>query len=433
MPPSRHMLAGRYRLDALIEAADEYGEAWLGTDVILARPVTVRIVTDEAAFRVKAHLTGAVTHAGIVRIYDFDAGPPPFLVTEFVDGTPLAQVLRNEPMAAARVLDIVAQLASALASAHSAGVTHGALDAWKVLIGRTGPVKLTDFGGTGSEASDLYALGLLARQCLDHAGHVPASVSGVADWLTGTDPSRRPRDAAAVAARARLLLTELTPRVPGGGPAPARPRRKRLALAARRFRWRVRVQRGHVVAPLAAVVAIVGAFMLGRGLDPHAPQPRSTRTVATVLVNAAAMRGARVAVVSAELRRLGLSVDVQWRATTQLSSGLVLSVWPTGRVPAGSGVIVTGAARPPVPTPVDHDTTIEPTQGSPSSPVSRPSHAPARPRGHPRVPGAASPSASSPPEPPSSPSASPSPPASPTASPSPTQNVSINLLNGAVK
>src|SRR5579875_1632197 len=113
MPPSRHMLAGRYRLDTLIEAADEYGEAWLGTDVILARPVTVRIVTDEAAFRVKAHLTGAVTHAGIVRIYDFDAGPPPFLVTEFVDGAPLAQVLLNEPMAAARVLDIVAQLASA--------------------------------------------------------------------------------------------------------------------------------------------------------------------------------------------------------------------------------------------------------------------------------------------------------------------------------
>lgn len=137
MRPEARIFADRYRLESVTQA-DEYGEAWLGTDLALARQVTIKFAADADGLRVKAHMTGSITHAGIVRVYDFDLGPPPFLVTEFVDGSRLARVLADGPMTATWVADFVTQSARALSAAHAAGITHGGLDAWDVLVDRAG-------------------------------------------------------------------------------------------------------------------------------------------------------------------------------------------------------------------------------------------------------------------------------------------------------
>ena len=63
-------------------------------------------------------------------------------------------------------------------------------------------------------------------------------------------------------------------------------------------------------------------------------------------IDAARLRGQPVPAVSRELRHLGLIVHVRWRPTDREPPGLVLSVRPGGRVPAGSVVVVLGA-RPP--------------------------------------------------------------------------------------
>src|SRR5579862_587286 len=83
------LLAGRYELDHPI-ASGGFGDVWRGTDVVLARPVAVKLLRAELAadpgtlarFRNEAQHAGALAHENIVRVYDYDElGPEqlPFL------------------------------------------------------------------------------------------------------------------------------------------------------------------------------------------------------------------------------------------------------------------------------------------------------------------------------------------------------------------
>src|SRR5947207_8154150 len=150
------VLADRYRLEQQM-ASGGYGEVWRGTDLLLARPVAVKLMHPESAgdpqavgrFRDEARRAGTLAHQGIARIYDYDdpgLPQPPFLVMEFVDGTSLAEVLANGPLEPARVMDIVAQAAAALHAAHRAGLVHRHIKPDNVLLSRDGLVKLADFG-----------------------------------------------------------------------------------------------------------------------------------------------------------------------------------------------------------------------------------------------------------------------------------------------
>jgi len=98
------MLAGRYRLDEPI-AAGAVGEVWRGLDVVLERPVAVKLLRAEyvqhadtlTRFRAEARHAGSLSHPGIAQVYDYgEADPPypPFLVLELVDGPSLAGLLR---------------------------------------------------------------------------------------------------------------------------------------------------------------------------------------------------------------------------------------------------------------------------------------------------------------------------------------------------
>jgi beta-lactam-binding protein with PASTA domain len=63
-------------------------------------------------------------------------------------------------------------------------------------------------------------------------------------------------------------------------------------------------------------------------------------------VNAGALAGRRASVVSRHLRRMGLRPRVVGAVRGSQAPGTVISVRPSGQVPAGSVVTVT-AARPP--------------------------------------------------------------------------------------
>src|SRR6266571_9310983 len=119
------LLADRYQLADRI-AAGSSGEVWRGTDIVLARPVAIKLLQGGyaqhpetlARFRAEARHAGALSHEGIAHVYDYcesDPPHPPFLVMELVDGPSLAGVLAAEgPMNPARAMDIVAQMAAAL-------------------------------------------------------------------------------------------------------------------------------------------------------------------------------------------------------------------------------------------------------------------------------------------------------------------------------
>ncbi len=109
MPPvSTVLLAGRYQLTDKI-AAGGFGEVWRGTDVVLARPVAIKLLLAGyaqhaetlARFRAEARHAGALSHPGIAHVYDYcepDPPHPPFLVMELIDGPSLAQVLAGGRM-----------------------------------------------------------------------------------------------------------------------------------------------------------------------------------------------------------------------------------------------------------------------------------------------------------------------------------------------
>ena len=146
------VLMNRYHLDRLIGRGG-MADVYAATDRVLDRPVAVKVMrdltgdsSDEARFTAEARTLAQLTHPSLVTVLDAgtDAGRP-FLVLELVDGPSLADLL-PPPLAPDRVARIGAEVASALAHTHAAGIVHRDVKPGNILLGRDGRARLTDFG-----------------------------------------------------------------------------------------------------------------------------------------------------------------------------------------------------------------------------------------------------------------------------------------------
>lgn len=416
------VLAGRYRLDVRI-AVGRTGEVWRAADSMVGLPVAVKLIRAEyaghpstlARFRTEARHASALAHPGIIRVYEFgeaDPAHPPYVVMELVDGPSLADVLADGQVDPARAMDIVAQAATGLDVAHAVGLVHRDIKPANLLLGPAGRVKITDFGlsagtpgylapervmgGSATAASDVYALGVVAYECLAGAppfsgtesevaaAHrelplpplppvVPGEVAGLVSELTAKDPAARPA-AGQVARRAAQLRGALAAGVALPGAWPDQPT-VTLSIpptdlpSARRPLGRDKVwpARAAVAAVAAtAVTAGTAGWLLAGvfGAQPSQPRaagpsvtsapgrpaaaaPESPPVAAVVNVDGGSLPGQPVAVVRQRLRQLGLVVRVLWQPASGQHAGTVVSVSPAGQVPVGSLVVVTAAATPP--------------------------------------------------------------------------------------
>jgi len=236
-------------------------------------------------------------------------------------------------------------------------------------------------GQEATPASDLYSLGVLAWECLAGTppftgppvevamahrdrplpplpSAVPADVAALVAELTAKDPHRRPPGAGEVARRAARLRDGLSIRstlmleTPPYRPAvPARAGRARHSRLVPRS---VLSGRAAVLVAGGLIAAVVLAVLLAGTLGRAGSQPRAlshpaassrTSTAATVEVSAASLEGQPVSAVRRLLKKLGLAVRVVWQPSGQ-DPGTVLSVQPSGQVPAGSVIAVTAASGP---------------------------------------------------------------------------------------
>ncbi|MCO8276913.1 protein kinase [Actinoplanes sp. TRM 88003] len=215
--PGSSLLAGRYRLVERLGAGG-MSVVWRGFDEVLGRQVAVKVLppstSADPAFRrrlrAEAQAAARLSHPNITNVYDYgeattvDGEPVPYVVMELIDGESLAAVLaRARKLPWQHAVRITAEVAAALAAAHSRGIVHRDVTPANVMLTATG-AKVVDFGisaligendidpdgsllgtpaylaperlegGQVSPATDVYAVGLLIYRTL--IGQLPWDV-----------------------------------------------------------------------------------------------------------------------------------------------------------------------------------------------------------------------------------------------------------------
>jgi serine/threonine-protein kinase len=145
---------GRYEIKFQLGAGG-MGEVYLAQDTKLDRKVALKILPADVAahqdrmkrFVQEAKSASALNHPNIITIYEIEQiDSVNFIATEFIDGETLRQRLKNGPLKLGEVLDVAAQIASALSAAHAAGIVHRDIKPENIMLRRDGIVKVLDFG-----------------------------------------------------------------------------------------------------------------------------------------------------------------------------------------------------------------------------------------------------------------------------------------------
>ena len=98
-------------------------------------------------FQQEARAVLALNHPNIVTTYEVgDADGVSFIASEFIEGETLRQVLAQRPRTTREAVDLVMQIANALAAAHDAGIVHRDIKPENIMLRPDGYVKVLDFG-----------------------------------------------------------------------------------------------------------------------------------------------------------------------------------------------------------------------------------------------------------------------------------------------
>ncbi|HSB64864.1 MAG TPA: protein kinase [Thermoanaerobaculia bacterium] len=144
------------------------GEVFRAEDLKLRRPVALKVLRgaedQEGRLLREARFASQLNHPNIAVVYDVDTverdgRKQSFIAMEYVEGRTLSAILKERAPDVPETVDIVLQVADALASAHARGVVHRDVKPGNVMLDGRGRVKVLDFGlaafrpvpGDGSE------------------------------------------------------------------------------------------------------------------------------------------------------------------------------------------------------------------------------------------------------------------------------------------
>ena len=149
------VIDGRYRIVRRL-ARGGMATVYLADDLRLTRTVAVKVMHDNlgtdddfvSRFDREARAAARLSHPNVVSVFDQGMDDErPYIVMEYVEGSTLRQVITREaPMTPLRAVDLMTQVAGAVAAAHEAGIIHRDLKPENVLISPRGQLKVADFG-----------------------------------------------------------------------------------------------------------------------------------------------------------------------------------------------------------------------------------------------------------------------------------------------
>src|SRR5690625_565905 len=133
-----------------------FSDVYLYRQQMPGRDVAIKVLRTEPGeevgrtqFAAEANLMARVSsHTAIASIFtaDVDDEGEPYLVMEYCPGGSLGESFRSSPLSVPRTLRLGVRLASALESAHRAGIVHRDVKPSNVLLTEYGVAVLTDFG-----------------------------------------------------------------------------------------------------------------------------------------------------------------------------------------------------------------------------------------------------------------------------------------------
>ncbi len=131
------------------------GEVYLAEDNKLMRPVAIKILNERFIrheanlnrFIQEARAASALNHPNILVIHEVGMDDDtPYIVTEFILGQTLRQIINEKSLSLSEVLNISIQIVNALCIAHEANLVHRDIKPENVMIRADRIVKVLDFG-----------------------------------------------------------------------------------------------------------------------------------------------------------------------------------------------------------------------------------------------------------------------------------------------
>jgi predicted Ser/Thr protein kinase len=204
------------------EVLDRLGAGGMGAvyrarDTRLGRTVALKVLRPgadpELLHRLdrEARAASTLNHPNIVHIYDVgeaagQAGEH-YVVMEYVEGETLRHRLSHGPLPIPELLDLGAQLADGLASAHRAGIVHRDLKPENLVVTPDGTLKILDFGLAKVVPAPLGDVDV--RETLTRHGTQAGTLLGTLEYMSPEQATGRPVDARTDQFAVGLILAEM--------------------------------------------------------------------------------------------------------------------------------------------------------------------------------------------------------------------------------
>jgi serine/threonine protein kinase/formylglycine-generating enzyme required for sulfatase activity len=153
--PERPQHIGRYRVERILGEGG-FGIVYLAHDEQLQRLVAVKVPhrrlvsrpEDAEAYLTEARTVANLDHPNVVPVYDVGSTEdcPCFVVSKFIEGSTLAQRIREDRPSVAEAVQLVAKVAGALHHAHRQGLVHRDVKPSNILLDAGGKPFVADFG-----------------------------------------------------------------------------------------------------------------------------------------------------------------------------------------------------------------------------------------------------------------------------------------------